>query len=167
MNEDVLILETLNQLNISYTRITHEPAFTIDDIKHLGEFDGNVCKNLFLYDKRADRHYLVTMLQDKKAHFNTIRKRLKAASLVFGTEDKLLELLGVTPGSVSPLGIVHAQNKSLTLLLDEDLPKQSKLGFHPNINTSTFIISYADFEKYIIHCDIPYEFIGVTKDSDL
>jgi Ala-tRNA(Pro) deacylase len=167
MNEDQLILETLNQLDITYTRITHEPAFTIEDIKNLGQFEGNVCKNLFLYDKRAGRHYLVTMLQDKKAHFNTIRKKLKAASLVFGTEDKLLELLGVTPGSVSPLGLIHAKGKMLTLLLDEDLPKQSKLGFHPNINTSTFIISYDDFKKYIIHCDIPYEFIGVTKDSPL
>lgn len=165
MIQEQMILNTLNELNIPYETISHPPAFTVAELKTFCDFDASVCKNLFLYDKRADTYYLVVMLEEKKAHSNTIRKQVKAASLVFGDEDKLFELLGVTPGSVSPLGLIFDKNKSIKLLIDEDLPKHSRLGFHPNINTSTVIISYSDFEKFIKWHDNAYQFICVTKEE--
>ncbi|MDF2613784.1 MAG: YbaK/prolyl-tRNA synthetase associated region [Clostridia bacterium] len=167
MKEEELILDTLDELNIPYETISHPPAFTVTELKSFCEFNASVCKNLFLYDKRADKHYLVVMLEDKKAHSNTIRKQVKAASLVFGAEEKLYELLGVTPGSVSPLGLIYDKNKELTLLIDEDIPKHERLGFHPNINTSTVIISYNDFKKFINWRGNAYQFISVTKDNTL
>lgn len=163
--EEELILNTLTELDISYEIISHPPAFTVAELKAFCDFDASVCKNLFLYDKKADKHYLVVMLEEKKAHSNTIRKQVKASSLVFGSEDKLFELLGVAPGSVSPLGLIFDKEKELTLLIDEDLPKHPKLGFHPNINTSTVIISYSDFEKFIKVRGNSYQFISVTKEE--
>ncbi len=165
MKQEELIFAVLDDLNISYEMINHPAAFTVTELKSYCEFDASICKNLFLYDKREDKHYLVVMLEEKKAHSNTIRKQVKAASLVFGEEPKLLELLGVTPGSISPLGLIHDQNKALTVLIDKDLPNHSRLGFHPNINTSTVIISYSDFEKFIKWCGNSYQFINVTKDA--
>lgn len=167
MKEEELILSTLDNLNVAYEVISHPPAFTVAQLKSFCELDASVCKNLFLYDKRADKHYLVVMLEDKKAHSNTIRKQVNAASLVFGTEEKLFELLGVTPGSVSPLGLIHDKTKELTLLIDEDIPKHKRLGFHPNINTSTVIINYNDFEKFVNWRGNEYQFICVTKENEL
>jgi len=167
MKEEAFILGTLDELNIAYEIISHPPAFTVEALKSFCVFDASVCKNLFLYDKRADKHYLVVMLAEKKAHSNTIRKQVQAGSLVFGSPDKLFELLGVTPGSVSPLGLIHDKNKELTLLIDEDIPKHPRLGFHPNRNTSTVIISYDDFEKFINWCGNAYQYISVTKETAL
>lgn len=165
MKEEQIILDTLRELDIPYESISHPPAFTVADLKTFCDFDASVCKNLFLYDKKADIYYLVVMLEEKKAHSNTIRKQVKAASLVFGDEEKLFELLGVTPGSVSPLGIIFDREKRVKLLIDRDLPKHERIGFHPNINTTTLIISYQDFEKFINWSGHTYQFIGVTKDD--
>lgn len=161
--QEELILKTLDDLDIEYQRVTHPPVFTVSEAKAFGRFEANGCKNLFLYDKKTDKHYLVVMLEDKKAHSNTIRKQVKASRLVFGSEENLERLLGVAPGSVSPLGVVNDHNKEVVILIDEDLPKCSMVCFHPNINTATIVLKYCDFEKFINWSGNKYKFVCVTS----
>lgn len=161
--QEDMILRTLKDLGIQYERVTHPPVFTVSEAKAYGSFEADGCKNLFFYDKRADKHYLVVMLEDKKAHSNTIRKQVRAGSLVFGSEENLKQLLGVTPGSVSPFGIINDQDRKVTVLIDEDLPRCRKVCFHPNINTSTLVIDYRDFEKFLQWAGNEYKFICVTN----
>jgi Ala-tRNA(Pro) deacylase len=161
--QEEMILKMLEDLNIKYDRVTHPPVMTVSEAKAYGVTDADGCKNLFLYDKKANKHYLVVMLEDKKAHSNTIRRQIKANSIVFGSEEDLEKLLGVKPGAVSPLGIVNDHNKEVIVLLDEDLPKCSRVCFHPNINTATLVISYSDFEKFLKWSGNEYKFITVTK----
>lgn len=164
--EEELILKTLDDLGLPYERYTHPPVYTVSEAKAYGVSNADGCKNLFLYDKKSDKYFLVVMLEDKKAHSNTIRKQVKASRLIFGTEEELKELLGVTPGSVSPLGIIHDRAKRVTVLIDEDLPKCERVCFHPNINTATLVLSYSDFEKYVHWCGNEYQFVRVTQDGD-
>lgn len=161
--QEELILKTLDDLDIQYQRVTHPPVFTVSEAKAFGRFEANGCKNLFLYDKKTDKHYLVVMLEDKKAHSNTIRKQVKASRLIFGSEENLKKLLGVTPGSVSPLGVVNDHNREVVVLIDEDLPKCSMVCFHPNINTATIVLKYSDFEKFINWSGNEYKFVCVTN----
>ncbi|MDP4180962.1 MAG: prolyl-tRNA synthetase associated domain-containing protein [Bacillota bacterium] len=162
--QEELILETLKKLDIPYIRVTHPPIYTVTEAKEYGNFEADGCKNLFFYDKIADKHYLLVMLEDKKAHSNTIRKQVKATRLIFGSEEKLMQLLGVTPGSVSPFGIVNDLKKEVVLLIDKDLPKSERVCFHPNINTATLVLDYGDFEKFIKWSGNEYRFIDVTKE---
>lgn len=162
-SEEVNILKTLDELNIKYERIEHPPVATVAEAKEYGIADAEGCKNLFLYDKKNDRYYLVIMLEDKKAHSNTIRRQAKSANLTFGSEEGLYSLLGVRPGSVNPFGVINDIEKKVTILIDEDLPKYKKVCFHPNINTATLIISYEDFLKFIEWTGNIYKFICVTK----
>jgi len=158
-----LIFKTLDNLNIQYELITHPPVMTVSEAKAYGSFNAGGCKNLFFHDSKTNKYYLVVMLEDKKAHSNTIRKQVKASRLIFGGEESLEKLLGVKPGSVSPFGIVYDRNKEVIVLIDEDLPKCSKVCFHPNINTKTLVIDYSDFEKFIKWSGNEYRFICVTN----
>ncbi len=164
--QEELILRTLDSLNIKYGKITHPPVMTASEAKAYGSLEADGCKNLFLCDRKSNKHYLVVMLEHKKAHSNTIRKQIKAGSLVFGSEESLKRLLGVRPGSVSPLGIVYDKDKDVTVLIDEDLPKCSRVCFHPNINTVTLVLDYSDFEKFIKWSGNEYKFIRVTNKTD-
>ncbi len=159
-----LILKTLDNLNIKYTIVTHPPAITAADAKQYLEPDAYICKNLFLTDSKTGKYYLVVFPEHKKAHSNTIRKQVKASRLMFGSEEDLMQLLGVTPGSVSPLGIIYDKEKKITVLLDEDLPKCKKVCFHPNINTSTLTMDYADFEKFLNWSENEYQHVSVTNE---
>jgi Ala-tRNA(Pro) deacylase len=57
--------------------------------------------------------------------------------------------LGLTPGSVSPFGLLHDHDRRVELLLDADLRAASHLAFHPNINTSTLVVSREDFARFL------------------
>ncbi|MGL4345639.1 MAG: prolyl-tRNA synthetase associated domain-containing protein [Cellulosilyticaceae bacterium] len=158
-----VIFDRLNQLGIHYTAITHPPVYTVAEAKALCNLDGHGCKNLFLYDKKVHHYYLVVMEESKKAHTNTIRKQIKSSSISFGSEEDLLRLLGTTPGSVSPLGILHDTDHHITILIDEDLPNCDKVCFHPNDNTATLAITYTDLIKYLEYHQAPYQFVSVVK----
>jgi Ala-tRNA(Pro) deacylase len=57
--------------------------------------------------------------------------------------------LRLTPGSVSPFGLIHDRDRQVGVVIDRDLKAASRVAFHPNINTVTLSISFADFERFL------------------
>ena len=57
--------------------------------------------------------------------------------------------LGLTPGSVSPFGLIHEGSQGVRVIVDEDLRSAARLIFHPNINTASVAIGVADFERFL------------------
>jgi Ala-tRNA(Pro) deacylase len=57
--------------------------------------------------------------------------------------------LGVTPGSVSPFGLINDESRRVMVMVDEDLRRAERLIFHPNINTASVTIAFADLEKFL------------------
>jgi Ala-tRNA(Pro) deacylase len=60
--------------------------------------------------------------------------------------------LGLTPGSVSPFGLIHDAGHEVRVVLDRDLKAAERVSFHPNINTVTLTLAFADFEKFLGAC---------------
>jgi Ala-tRNA(Pro) deacylase len=69
--------------------------------------------------------------------------------LSFGSAERLMEKLGLTPGSVSPFGLIHPGSRDVVMIIDTELRDAARLMFHPNINTATLTISFADLEKFL------------------
>jgi len=67
----------------------------------------------------------------------------------FGSAERLMETFGVTPGSVSPFGLLHAGSKEVRVIVDQDLRDADRLIFHPNLNTASVTITVADFERFL------------------
>ncbi len=80
-------------------------------------------------------------------------KRLNAAlgedRLSFASPERLRRWLGVEPGSVSPFGLINDGTHHVRVVCDEALRSSAALGFHPNVNTATLEIAFADFEKFL------------------
>ena len=57
--------------------------------------------------------------------------------------------LGLTPGSVSPFGLLNDADGSVRVLIDRDLKEAERLIFHPNINTASVIVSWQDLERFL------------------
>lgn len=57
--------------------------------------------------------------------------------------------LGLTPGSVSPFGLINDADGSVRVLVDADLRGAERLIFHPNINTASVVVSWADLERFL------------------
>ena len=110
---------------------------------------GAAVKNLFLRNKKGDRHYLVILGIEKQADLRHLVKVIGDDRLSFGSPERLNRYLGVTPGSVSPLGLIHDTGHSVRVIVDSDLRSASRLIFHPNDNTASLTISGPDFVRFL------------------
>ena len=147
------VLKVLKELGIPYQAFEHPAVFTVaESEKYDLDIPGGKTKNLFLRNKQADQYYLVIMEGKKRADLKKLAELLGEKRLSFGSSEKLDEILGLTPGSVSPFGLINDLEKRVIVVVDEDLLEHELVGFHPNINTQTLVISKMDFKKYLEWC---------------
>ena len=137
----------LSKLNISFDEMEHPPVYTVEQALQLGRtLDGEECKNLFLRTKK--RNYFLAILPARtRADLKSLAATAGVKSLSFASSDELLAILSLTPGSVSPFGIIHDQENQVTILIDRELAGQ-RLLFHPNVNTKTLSISWTDLIRF-------------------
>ncbi len=144
------IYQILENLDISYQKYEHPAVFTVEESeKYDFNIDCGKCKNLFLRNKKGDKHFLIILESTKTADLQALAKLLNETRLSFASPDRMMQYLGVTPGSVSPFGLIHDTQKHVHVVVDNALLKQNSLGYHPNINTQTLVISTRDFQKFL------------------
>ena len=140
----------LSDNKIQYILHTHPAVFTVPEAKiHCGHIPGTHCKNLFLKNKKSGQLYLVTIPHQKSLDLNQFRKMIGAPKVRFAGPEELSETLGITPGAVSPIGLVNDTDDKVIFIIDESLWNAKELCCHPNINTETLQISGRDFRKLI------------------
>lgn len=144
------VYAALDALGIRYDRYEHPAVFNADDAsKHWDPIDAVQCKNLFLRNKKGDRHYLVVVEIGKRVDLKDLVKLVGDDRLSFGSPQRLAAELGLTPGSVSPFGLINDADGSVRVLIDQDLRGAPRLIFHPNINTASVVVSWADLERFL------------------
>lgn len=150
------IYDILNKLNIKYEELEHKAVYTIEEaLKENipGRINGIECKNLFV--KSKNKYYLIFLRCDKRADLKSIATIAEATKFSFANEKELNEILGLSTGAVSPLGIINDKNNLVTLLIDKDLENERVL-VHPNINTKTVSIHIDDLIKLIKYTNHKY-----------
>ena len=154
------IYNKLKELGIQFEITEHNAAFTINQMK---EVDGikieDVCKNLFLRDDHGRRHFLLVMREEKTADLKSLREQICSSRLGFASEERLSEYLGLTRGSVTPLGLFNDENHEVEVLIDRDLDGRRHIGVHPCDNTATVWLSFDSLKKIIGHCGNRFMFV--------
>jgi len=144
------IYDVLADLNIEYEKHDHPAVFSVKEAEQYDQgIDAGKSKNLFLRNRKGDKYYLLVAENISKVDLKKPQSFLNESRLSFASPDRLKEYLGLTPGSVSPFGLINDSSKSVKVLIDKNLLKFKKLGFHPNINTSTLVIKTDDFKKFL------------------
>ncbi len=144
------IYKFLDNSNIEYERHDHPPVFTVEDVHRLTpDLPGAKTKNLFFRDKKGNRHFLVVVPADKRTNLKVLPEVLGSSKISFGSPDRLMEHLGITPGSVSLLAIVNDQKNKVEVIIDESLWESDAFQFHPLINTSTLVISRNSIKRFL------------------
>lgn len=156
MSEDTTnesrVYQVLDELGIPYEKLEHEAAFTVEQAEDIyGHLTGAHTKNLFLRNKKGDRHYLLVAQSRTPVDLKSIRVLLEESSLSFASPERLKARLGLTPGSVSPFGLINDTAREVSVLLDEALSGHDMVNFHPNRNTATLTLSHADFRRFLEH----------------
>ena len=149
--KEVRVYDFLDNLNISYTRVDHEPAMTMEACEEVDKVLGTeLCKNLLLCNRQETSFYLLMMPADKPFKTKDLSAQINSARLSFAKGEYMEEFLDITPGSLSFLGLMNDKDKKVTLLIDGDILKAEAIGVHPCINTSSLALKTADITEKII-----------------
>jgi Ala-tRNA(Pro) deacylase len=158
----VQVYATLDSLGIKYETYRHPPVFTAEEAEeHWSGIDAAKVKNLFLRNKKGDRHYLVILDVGKQADLRELVRIIGDDRLSFASAERLMASLGITPGSVSPFGLIHDTKHAVRVIVDADLRQAKRLIFHPNINTASLTVSLADFERFLSAMGNPVRWLAV------
>ena len=77
--------------------------------------------------------------------------------LSFASPERMMKYLGLTPGSVSPFGLLNDAEHQVIVFLDDHLLNADRLSFHPNDNRASLSISLTDFKRYLDFTGNHYE----------
>src|ERR687884_322660 len=128
-SEEQLVVDRLNALSIGFERFEHPAIATAEEGEiHWAGIDAVHCKNLFLRNQKGTRHYLVILPHTKRADLRAVADQIGDGKLSFASADRLMTHLGLTPGSVSPFGLINDRNRHVRVVLDRDLKAVSRVS---------------------------------------
>jgi Ala-tRNA(Pro) deacylase len=160
MNGPDKLYRLLEDLNIPFEYLEHPEAPTVAVAKkYWAGHDAVHCKNLFFRNHKGDRHYLVILDCEQDVDIHSIEKLLHQGKLSFASPERLMKYLGVTPGSVTPFGLINDTAHHVHIFLDKNLQKAERLSFHPCINTASLIVSKNDFIRFMEDARNRYEWV--------
>jgi Ala-tRNA(Pro) deacylase len=158
------LISNLNQLKAIFAELEievkeyeHAALMTVQDAKAAGIDQGLGTKNLFLKDSRAKKFYLCTVHEDYPLDLKALRKKIKAKSLSFASPDQLQEYLGILPGSVSLLALVHDKDKQVEVIIDKNLLGEGLIQSHPLVNNKTWVFSVSGLKSFLDHLGREYQ----------
>lgn len=150
MNGDPILYQLLENLKIKFQYIEHPPAPTIEIAQqYWSGHDALHCKNIFLRNHKGNQHFLVLLPCDFNLNIKDLEKHLKQGKLTFASDKRLMKYLNLTPGSVSPFGLIHDVENHVIVFVDEAIFRSEFVSFHPNLNTASLIVNTRDFFRYL------------------
>ncbi len=151
LEKEIRSYDLLDSLGIEYDRIDHEPAMTMEICEEIDRALGaTICKNLFLCNRQQTDFYLLMMPGDKPFKTKDLSSQIGSSRLSFGTPEYMEQLVDITPGSLSILGLMNDKEGRVRLLIDKDVLSGEYIGCHPCINTSSLRIKTSDMVDKLI-----------------
>jgi Ala-tRNA(Pro) deacylase len=145
------IYQFLDDHAIPYDRHDHPPVFTCEEAERLAPplpESAAKTKNLFLRDRKGRRHFLVTVRATKRVDVKALEPLLESTKLSFASPRRLHHYLGLTPGSVTLLGVLNDPDHAVEVVIDADVWQAEAIRCHPLVNTSTLVIPLAHLRRF-------------------
>ncbi|PSC04771.1 DNA-binding protein [Alsobacter soli] len=144
------LFAALAKLGVAVETVEHPAVFTVEESKRLrGELPGAHVKNLFVKDKKG-RLFLISALEDTVIDLKKVHELIGGSGRVsFGSADLLMDVLGVTPGSVTPLAAINDTQGRATVVLDARLMEHERINVHPLVNTMTTGLSHEGLLRFL------------------
>ena len=151
LDKEIRVYDLLDSLGISFERVDHAPAMTMEACIAVDEMLGaTMCKNLMLCNRQQTDFYMLLMPGDKPFKTSVLSKQIGSSRLSFADGSYMEQFLDITPGSLSILGLMNDHDHRVRLLIDADVLTGPSIGVHPCINTSSLSIATADLTEKLI-----------------
>ena len=145
------IYDYLKAHQVGYEAAEHPAVYNMEEMSQIDLPHPEVdAKNLFVRDDKKANYYLITVKGDKRVNLKEFRRQHSLRNLSFASEQDLMEIMGLIPGAVTPLGLLNDTDLKVQLYLDRDFLGGSGLvGVHPKDNTATIYLQTQDLIRLI------------------
>lgn len=145
------IYNYLEEKNIWHEITEHKAVYNMEELSQISlPYPTADAKNLFVRDDKKRNYYLITVKGEKRVELKQFRKTNQTRPLSFASEDDLMSIMSLIPGSVTPLGILNDKERKVKVFLDKEfLDAPGIIGVHPNDNTATVWLKTEDLVNLI------------------
>lgn len=152
LSKELRTYDLLDSLHIFYQRVDHNALPTIEACRQVDKLlETPMCKNLFLRNTQKTAFYLLLLPGEKKFKTAALSRQIGSARLSFGEPEFMEQLMDLTPGSVTVLGLMNDTENKVRLLIDRDVVENHAfIGCHPCINTSSLKLKTQDLITKIL-----------------
>ena len=163
--EESHLYTTLQDCNIDYKVIEHQPVFTCEESEGLDTpIPGAHTKQLLMRDKKKHHYVLAIVMHDKTVDTKKLAEDLGIGRLSFASPPDLKRLLGVDPGAVTPFGLTNDSDHTIEhIIFDEDAWAVNLFRFHPLRNSATVNINCEGFKKFLEHTGHSFEIVSIPQ----
>ena len=141
-------------LSLAPKMVEHPPLRTVPDAHEFWDaLPGLGVKNLFIKDA-GKQYWLVVLPAERSVDTKILATTIGAKRISFGSADDLVRILGVEPGSVTPLAMINDREKQVRLVLDAAMLDAEAVLVHPLVNTATLIMPPSDLLRFLAQCAV-------------
>lgn len=148
------ILDILDQLEIEYKNYEHTAVFTCNEAKWV-DIPGYRVKSLLLRNKKATNFYMIVLPDSKQLDTNIIRAVFNDSKMSFASPERMMEKIGLKPGSVSPFALINNTDRDIRVVFDSILQDQL-IWFHPLQNDNTVVLNMSAVEHFLENLGVEY-----------
>lgn len=144
------IISFLKEHNICFDEVKHKAVYNMEEVLDV-DIPNYKCiaKNVFVRDDKKNNYYLISINGKKRVDLKNFRKEYNTRSLSMASIEELKSILKLTPGEVTPFGLLNDEYAIVHFFIDEYFFKEGKIGVHPNENTTTIFMNTEDLIKII------------------
>lgn len=154
MDEYNKVAEALKELNIEYELVEHPPAFTCEEAdSYIEGYEGVRTKTMFLTNKKKTDYFLVIMDDVKRLDMVRFEEVAETKRVKMASPESLFEKMQLTPGIVTPFGLLNNESKDIKVFIDKDIFGEERMSFHPNTNDKTIFVKTTDLVKFLESVD--------------
>ena len=135
----------LDELGIPYERVDNDPAGPMEDCDIVSEKLGSeIRKSSLIHNAEKTQYYLVMMPAHKQFNTKAFQEKMECSRPSFASEEDMMELLGVTPGTASIPCLMHDKEGKVKLVIDREIANDEWFASNACDNRSHFRIKTND-----------------------
>jgi Ala-tRNA(Pro) deacylase len=159
------VLTRLNSAGIRWSLHEHEAVYTVEESARLhAQIAGNHTKNLFLKDA-GGQYWIVTAPHDASIDLKALPGVIGSKKVSFGKAEDMERLLGVSPGSVTPLAAINDSECAVRIVLDTRLAGRDMINVHPLRNSATLSLAGDDLVRFLADAGHPPQIVALPARS--
>ena len=144
------VVDTLNELGITFQIVEHEPALTTEQADRFIEgIEGVRTKTMFLTNKKKRNFYLVIMDDAKRLDMDVFKEIVEEKQIKMASTETLNDKMMLPSGVVSPFGLLNNEDKDIRVYVDQEIVSEERMSFHPNTNEKTIFIQTEDLFTFL------------------